>query len=255
MSWSLRWIIVNTAILLLMPSFVVVVLSESESEKDSCRLDDATCASPDWGVKQNLEDPAALEKYRAIEAYMEEVVMVDPAYEKVRGLCKFDNELCTYWSAIGECDKNPNYMRHNCAPSCKTCDQLDWDMRCQYDPDEIVWNETGKVDALMKQIVRDYDAEVWSEDPWVLTIDDFLSEQDCQTLIDWGHNLEFERSVDAGKILEDGSIESVISTSRTSTNAWCLEGCFEDPVTQTVLDRLEAMLNIPRTHYECTLYL
>jgi prolyl 4-hydroxylase len=256
MPWSLRWIVL--AVLAFLSSLVVVVLSETQTqtqtqqEEGSCRLDDATCASPDWGVEQDLRDPAALGKYRTTETYMEEVVMIDPAYEKVRGLCKFDNALCTYWSAIGECDRNPTYMRQKCSPSCQSCDQLDWSLRCQFDPNQLVWNETGKVNALMKRIVRDYDAVVWSEDPWVVTIDDFLSEQDCQTLIDWGNRREFERSMDAGKILEDGTMDSIVSKYRTSTNAWCLEGCFEDSITQAMLDRLEAMLGIPRIHYECT---
>lgn len=256
MLWISQWVVLTfLPLLLLLADLAAIHGAEAGEGGGSCSVDDATCASPshgdDWGVEQDLQDnPGALANYRAAERYMKEVVLVDAAYQNVWGKCKFDHAHCSQWAALGECDNNPSYMRYKCAPSCQSCDQLDWTLRCPFDPKQLVWNETGKVDALMKRIVRDYNAVVWSEEPWVLTIDDFLSEQECQTLIDWGHKREFERSVDAGKILPDGTMDTIVSDFRTSTNAWCLEGCYEDQVTQAVLDRLEAMLGISRIHYE-----
>lgn len=211
--------------------------------------DDTTFSG--WGVPQDLNDALAQEQYKKTKLYMKHTVMADQAYESVREKCKFDSPLCSYWAAIGECDANPKYMKLHCAPSCGTCDQLDWNLRCQFDKGKALWNETGKVNGLMERIVREYDkVHVWSDDPWVVTIDGFLSKEDCETLIDWGHKRQFERSVDAGKVLEDGTMESIVNNGRTSTNAWCLEGCYEDTATQAVLQRLETMLDIPRLHYE-----
>lgn len=33
-------------------------------------------------------------------------------------LTKDHNESCGFWASVGECEKNPNYMLNNCAPSC-----------------------------------------------------------------------------------------------------------------------------------------
>ena len=35
--------------------------------------------------------------------------------------CVDKNPDCAYWSSIGECKKNPNYMLPNCPKSCNTC--------------------------------------------------------------------------------------------------------------------------------------
>ena len=35
--------------------------------------------------------------------------------------CVDNHENCPYWSEIGECDKNPSYMRINCKKSCDRC--------------------------------------------------------------------------------------------------------------------------------------
>ena len=37
-------------------------------------------------------------------------------------VCKNDNEKCEYWSIIGECDANSNWMKRHCPKACKACD-------------------------------------------------------------------------------------------------------------------------------------
>ena len=223
----------------------------SKAEEETCSVGDDTCSrTSSWGVPQDLSAESARANFHEATTYVNTVVMGDPAYANVRENCRLEHELCSYWAAIGECHANPEFMLYECAPSCQSCDQLDWNLRCWFDPSHVLWNSTGQVHALKERLAREYNAVVQSADPWILTVDDFLSAEDCETLIQWGHKLGFERSVDAGKILQDGSMESVVSSYRTSTNAWCLSGCYEDPVTQAVLQRLETMLDIPRVHYE-----
>lgn len=50
----------------------------------------------------------------------------------------------------------------------------------------------------------------------VITFDNFLSEEECKHLIDLGYKSKYERSEDVGKILPDGSYDSVQSHGRTS---------------------------------------
>ncbi|KRX98532.1 putative tyrosinase-like protein tyr-3 [Trichinella pseudospiralis] len=35
--------------------------------------------------------------------------------------CKDKNSLCLLWAIIGECTKNPYWMKPNCQRSCNTC--------------------------------------------------------------------------------------------------------------------------------------
>ena len=41
-----------------------------------------------------------------------------------------------------------------------------------------------------------------------------------------------------------------LNKERTSTNAWCVDDCYENNVTQTVLNRLENITGIPDTNSE-----
>ena len=35
--------------------------------------------------------------------------------------CADRNAACAYWASVGECNKNPNYMRVNCKRACASC--------------------------------------------------------------------------------------------------------------------------------------
>lgn len=67
------------------------------------------------------------------KAYMINEVMEKPQFEGVRDRCKNQHEMCSFWSQIGECAKNPRYMRINCAPACMSCHELDFNKRCAMD--------------------------------------------------------------------------------------------------------------------------
>ena len=48
---------------------------------------------------------------------------IEPEDEEAEELtnCEDTERECKYWASLGECDKNPNYMRVNCALSCDSC--------------------------------------------------------------------------------------------------------------------------------------
>ena len=86
--------------------------------------------------------------------------------------------------------------------------------------------------------------------PWVITLDNFIKSEECDKLIELGGNSGYERSEDVGKELFDGSFDSVQSKSRTSSNAWCQDECYEHPVAKAVMDRIELVTGIPETNSE-----
>lgn len=88
--------------------------------------------------------------------------------------------------------------------------------------------------------------------PWVVTFDGFLTDDECQRLIDLGYKAEYKRSEDVGPAKFDGSFDSTQSTRRTSHNAWCTSknGCREDEFAQRIMDRIGNVTNIPSYHFE-----
>ena len=104
-------------------SFNTEVASESSyttpAPKESIILGDGI------GVPQDLDSALSkqiVQRVAEAERYVAEEVMVNPRYESVRSNCRNKDSRCSFWSVIGECEKNPGYMEMNCAPVCKTCD-------------------------------------------------------------------------------------------------------------------------------------
>ena len=156
-------------------------------------------------------------------------------------------------------------MKVNCAPACLSCDHLKFETRCPVDEEylkEGIWGP-GDLDQMFQRIVDEYeDVTVMSSPsmrlesygydnpPWVVTVDDFLTDEECQVLIEMGAEKGYERSKDVGKRNFDGTYGSVESTGRTSSNAWCTDECFENPITTQVLEKLEKLTGIPDANAE-----
>jgi len=88
------------------------------------------------------------------------------------------------------------------------------------------------------------------EGPWVLTFDEFLTEQESDILIELGSIEGYERSTDVGEQLFDGTFDKKESLGRTSHNAWCKEQCMKNETAQVVLNRIESVTGVPTTNYE-----
>ena len=159
-------------------------------------------------------------------------------------------------------------MTVQCAPVCSSCDQLLFETRCpmqELPPD--VW-KSGDLHRMFERIVTDpyyvkelgYQPQIIlqpsingsSQDdaPWVVLVDHFLTDEECDTLIHLGQERGYERSMDVGQKKFDGTYESHLSSGRTSSNSWCLDACFDHPVSQTVLHKIENLTGIPDANSE-----
>eukprot|EP00934_Nitzschia_sp_Nitz4_P008287 Nitzschia sp. Nitz4//scaffold150_size53981//47623//49714//NITZ4_006687-RA/size53981-augustus-gene-0.35-mRNA-1//1//CDS//3329537101//8277//frame0 len=88
--------------------------------------------------------------------------------------------------------------------------------------------------------------------PWLVTFENFLTPEECDTLIELGHLSGYKRSEDVGKENLDGTVGSVKSAGRTSENAWCSHksGCRDDPTVVTVQNRISKVIGIPPENSE-----
>jgi len=199
----------------------------------------------------------------ASQKYMNRQIHLGTVDAELMRSCKNTDELCTYWSLLGECEENSAYMKLSCGPACFTCDMLSIEKRCPMDRETIgpdVWSP-GDLDKMFRKISSEpykskYDVNVLSspdgEDrgPWALTMENFVSDEEADRLIELGAGEGYERSMDIGEMLPDGTSASVVSKGRTSWNAWCSGDCIQDEMVKAVNGRICNMTGIPEMNSE-----
>ena len=157
-------------------------------------------------------------------------------------------------------------MQLQCAPSCYSCHLIDFDQRCPYDPKAPIILNPGDLDQLFVNITTSPEMAKYGPlihsmphppksstikaGPWVVTLENFLTDEECQTLIDLGGVEGYQSSQDVGKRKFDGSYDGNINKGRTSTNAWCQKDCFHNSTTQQVLQKIEHLTGIPDENSE-----
>lgn len=222
-------------------------------------------------MKQNVHEDARENITKIIDEmkiYMKEEIVLNSNLAYLAPRCKNRHAECASWANHGECEANPTYMLINCAPVCKTCHMLDLKTRCPIPPDAVDALKPGDLNKMFERIVNDesYDVTVISRPdylpgdditnsdykigPWVITIDNFIKNEECERLIELGGLEGYERSEDVGKLKFDGTYDSKKSTTRTSFNAWCLDKCMEDRMAKDVAARIEKLTGIPQTNSE-----
>jgi len=105
------------------------------------------------------------------------------------------------------------------------------------------WMEKGK------EWVGDLD----HEKPWVLTLDNFITDEEADFLVDQGHKLGFEQSTKVGE-LDDYDVESehkgVVDEGRTSRNTFCDDACYDHPITKRIMEKMSLLTGLPKANSE-----
>jgi len=246
----------------------------------------------EYGKPQKVEGMDAAKTFEVIRktvTYMQnEVHSSNPTHQLSVAECINRDELCAFWAAIGECEANKAYMKVKCAPSCQSCDMIDIEVRCPPLGDDVRPGLLpGELNAMFERIVNtapgnNTDVEIaegmtnfsvvihsgprlplekgrelteendMSQPPWIITFDNFLTDEECNQMIQLGYKAKYERSKDVGEMQIDGSYDSVVSKGRTSENAWCSfrDKCRNTTTAQLIHDRISTVTGIPANHSE-----
>lgn len=231
----------------------------------------------DFGMEQVVDADDAEKVHKALEdmkKYFQDIRDDPSTTIKTHVLldnCKNRHESCAFWKVLGECEVNPHYMKLTCAAVCQTCDLLDFDARCPLDPNAVnAWGpgdlntffvnittlpefEKYKPVVLSRPHYVGEDSEETSNykiGPWVVTLDDFITDEEADRLIDLGAAQGYVRSEDVGKMKFDGTFDGLVNNGRTSTNAWCEGECYDDTLAQRVMKRIDEVTNIPHNNSE-----
>ena len=179
--------------------------------------------------------------------------------------CENTHPMCTIQALLGECETNFEQMKTKCAAVCQSCVHLTREGRCPIDPNEPnVWGP-GDLDKMFSRLTEEpylskYDVKILSsphgdnttilEGPWVITMENVLSPEEAQTIIELGSELGYERSTAIGKINADGSHKMDEFEGRTSSNTWCKNACWENNITQGIISRMSDITEIPQKNSE-----
>ena len=176
-------------------------------------------------------------------------------------------------------------MRIHCAPTCFSCQDIIFEHRCPT-PNataarkQNAW-QPGDLNRMFERIVTLYENEPVKNSindtgdefhnqllsvkvlshpgievkgiaaPWVVQIEDFLTPDECDILIQLGTLQGYKRSTGLNLTQNaDGTYGNIVEDVRTSTNTWCLEECHYHPTTQKILQRIEHITNISDTNSE-----
>ena len=153
----------------------------------------------DLGVPQKLQD----EVYKVSKFLGEGRLKIAREYlktadlsDEMKTLCRNKQELCTVWAVAGECENNPEFMKKECAPACKSCLYNTIEGRCPIDPNAPRAWKPGDLNAMFERLVGSQEdtgsAQILSSpatptgDPWILQLDNVITEEEASRLIELG---------------------------------------------------------------------
>ena len=154
---------------------------------------------------------------------------------------------------------------------CQTCEQVTVETRCPIDPEAPNAWGPGDLEQMFVNITtlpenQQYTPKILSRPavvegddestidykvgPWIVVLENFVTDEECDRLIELGAIEGYERSSDVGKMRPDGTFEDNVNNGRTSLNAWCQHACYEDPMAKNVIDRISNVTGIPEQNSE-----
>ncbi len=181
------------------------------------------------------------------------------------------------------------FMVSECAPACQSCEEFITDeiaevvKKCMPDESTNIFkpgdlnkmflrivgeSEEGEDAVVPKSAVKvlsrpshprgftgkDDDATEYVLGPWVVTLDNFLSDEECDHLIELGKKRGYERStLDEEKDYDEEELEKERNGEdayRTSQNTWCEDECYDHHMTQKIIERLSNATGIPDLYAE-----
>ena len=224
------------------------------------------------GVKERLFDPTTDEPLWLTAKTPDQTLDIPASAAPSTNLCQDRFSVCQEYVKDGGCWNGPGWMIVHC---CKSCDKdlnashlIDSKIRCTKEHlniTEPIW-KPGDLNKLFTSWAIDddnrfaiYEPNILSSPdgayggasgPWVMTFDNFMSSNEAEALIRGGAMVGFERSTNQGNVNRLGEMERVVSTTRTSSNAWCTGPCEALPEIQALTERIEQVTGVPRKNYE-----
>lgn len=210
------------------------------------------------------------------------VVEIPPAAKESDATnCKdvSDSRTCASWAGkdLSGCLWSPGHMALNCPRTCKMCHLRSASARCgplqndnvamrQGDMSRLFFNLTatprleiaqdGSSIEVPGEFIwtgrneRPYVVHLLSSNPWIVQIDNVLSDYEADEIIGIAHNTGFTGSTTTGEVDDTGTINRKKDMDRTSQQAWCQGSCDDEELINTLYDRIHEITTVPPSNYE-----
>jgi len=132
-----------------------------------------------------------------------------------------------------------------CAWTCGACAEHRFDKpQCARAQGAKAGAVTGSVNRIFQNIVDEWDGvNVLSREPWVLTLDNFMSVEEADEILKAGSN--------SGTAWARSQAGDGVQAARTSSTSWCKGPCLANPTVQAVEQRVSRLMGgIPMEHAE-----
>jgi prolyl 4-hydroxylase len=167
---------------------------------------------------------------------------------------------CVNLAADGECRNNLEFMERRCSESCGVCDLQDHYKRCGMPSHtQQLALPAGRLSAIFErassQEFDELQPTVLSRDPWVVSFDRFLSEEEVDAIKALGAG-RLTPTVDygsAGPSARDGQheqFEENVPRIRTSWYLYLNESQFASPLVRKVYERIANVTRVPVDNME-----
>mmetsp|Transcript_30766 Transcript_30766/g.68999 ORF Transcript_30766/g.68999 Transcript_30766/m.68999 type:complete len:447 (-) Transcript_30766:115-1455(-) len=232
----------------------------------SCSVCEFELKASDFGKPQRItahRNREIKEIVRLSEVYMAKV-RNDPEYQSILGDCHNIDERCSEWALDDGCDDNPSFMKQSCSAACRSCDYvLSMKSLCALDPNGVDAIEAGGMDELFERMLRVAKENEWqptvlsrppsgdvsasgehteniADGPWVITLENFLSQNGIDALLDWGAKNGFEEIKVGNMVIQDV----------TSSHLWCEADCSSQEVVSTLMGQISNLTGIDVLNFE-----
>ena len=132
-----------------------------------------------------------------------------------------------------------------CAWTCGACKEHRFDRpQCARPTDAKPGAVPGSVNSIFQSIVDEWEGvSILSRDPWVLTIDNFVTSDEADDILKAGST--------GGSTWARSQAGDGVQAARTSSTAWCKGKCLQHPTVRSVEDRVSRLMGgIPMDHAE-----
>jgi prolyl 4-hydroxylase len=226
--------------------------------------------------------------------YMSYAVMdtTNKKFKSVRRDCRNLDSRCSHFAAKGGCHEDSRHyewMVMNCAPTCHSCEMLDFSIRCPIPEDAVeAFSRKGGENGLHAMFERlvgereltqdqindgmedlNYTTKIYSrpfpdddeektqalssndiiDGPWVVVLEDLLSDEECDRLIELGKEQGFKQSTEQATKRDGSPSEKRVSKRRTSKNTFCHE-CDTDPIARIATQKIATLTGVPVDYSE-----
>ena len=199
----------------------------------------------------------------------DKVTNISPEVVKHESTDVFDSESCSY---------DPMLMPDVWHPNTNSVNQMFDRITQQYRDSYNIQTSSSSMNMTIlsqPQLTKPDEQEAMNDStsnqqpPWLVQIDNFLSDTECNHLIQLGVTLGYERSTGVeyqphttnqlqAEVEPDGStatsphLHTVTSDERTSSTTWCHHSdCSDnDVIIQSIYHRIQSLIQIPSSHFE-----